>query len=80
MPPNCGISKDTKENRWRGRSRLLASEKSRSYGSHSEVDDWGAMVFVIRFLWLAHPRSEGDEMPWEFEEEVDGAVEVPAEG
>lgn len=67
-PSSASISKDDKrENRWRVRSKLLGSEKSKSYGRKSATTDWQAMVHVLTLAWRAHTLATGEGCPFDFE-------------
>ena len=67
LPQGCGygVTKDTKENRWRCRGRGMA-EISRSYGKGSGITDWEAMVTVLNYVWAHHIRLNGGECPFVF--------------
>lgn len=67
LPPECSLSKDTtRENRWRLRMRFLPKEITKSYGRNSDVDDYGAMVYLLMISWREWTKHSGESCPIDF--------------
>jgi len=70
-PPNCGLSKDSRENRWRVRAPYLhvlglGNARSRAWGR--EGCEWEALLVVVRLAWTAYAQETAAEVPFEFQD------------
>lgn len=69
FPDSCRISKDDRrENRWRLRSKLLASERSKSFGKGSGLSVNEALLVLLQVAWRAEEQATGRACPWQFED------------
>ena len=69
MPPQSTLTNDTTlENRWRLRMRSCGRDVSKSYGPHSNTNDFAAMCFVLTKGWIIWERRAGGACPIDVEQ------------
>jgi len=78
VPPGCKITKDMKENRWKISAPWMATTKSKSWGTGTQLDDYDAMKFVILVAWSVYTEQTGEPCPHEFAQ-GDCVAQAPAQ-
>ena len=78
VPPGCKITKDMKENRWKISAPWMATTKSKSWGTGTQLDDYDAMKFVILVAWSVYTEQTCEPCPHEFAQ-GDCVAQAPAQ-